>query len=258
MLQTAAGWPEMNTLVVFSVFFRTYLVGAAFNTRGLQNIGLAYVMEPGLRVLYQGKGLQRARKRYLALYNTHPFWTPMLAGIFLFLEQKIARGLIPVQMQSQLRSTVSYTLSGIGDSFFSGSFFIFCSLVSISFCLLSWYPAMFVFWAVCFVLLQAIKVYTFYLGLSQGLECLQRLQHWDLINRSGYLKIVNACLLPVIWYLFLPLNADWTVLLAGGLSMAAAVWLIHVFPALREIVLLCLLFVFWEQERVFMFLGLAG
>ena len=106
----------------------------------------------------------------------------MLAGIFLFLEQKIARDLIPVQAHVQLRSTLSYTLSAIGDSFLSGSFFIFWSLVSISFCLLSWYQPMFVFWGGCFVLLQAVKLYTFYLGLTQGLDCLQRLQRWDLIN----------------------------------------------------------------------------
>lgn len=258
MLQAAAGRTEMNTRVLFSVFFRTYLVGAAFNTKGLQNIGFSYVVEPGLRAIYQGKKLQKARRRYLGLYNTHLFWTPMLAGIFLFLEQKIARDLIPVQAHVQLRSTLSYTLSAIGDSFLSGSFFIFWSLVSISFCLLSWYQPMFVFWGGCFVLLQAVKLYTFYLGLTQGLDCLQRLQRWDLINWGQRLKFVNACLLPVIWYLFLPLNADWTVLLAGGLSMAAAVWLIHVFPAVREIILLCLLFLFWEQERIFMFLGLAG
>ena len=115
----------MNTRVLFSVFFRTYLVGAAFNTKGLQNIGFSYVVDPGLRAIYQGKKLQKARRRYLGLYNTHPFWTPMLTGIFLFLEQKIARDLIPVQAHVQLRSTLSYTLSAIGDSFLSGSFFIF-------------------------------------------------------------------------------------------------------------------------------------
>ena len=135
----------MNTRVLFSVFFRTYLVGAAFNTKGLQNIGFSYVVEPGLRAIYQGKKLQKARRRYLGLYNTHLFWTLMLAGIFLFLEQKIARDLILVQAHVQLRSTLSYTLSAIGDSFLSGSFFIFWSLVSISFCLLSWYQPMFVF-----------------------------------------------------------------------------------------------------------------
>ena len=46
----------MNTRVLFSVFFRTYLVGAAFNTKGLQNIGFSYVVEPGLRAIKRPEG----------------------------------------------------------------------------------------------------------------------------------------------------------------------------------------------------------
>lgn len=37
----------MDTRILLRVFLRTYMVGATFNTKGMQNVGLAYVMDPG-------------------------------------------------------------------------------------------------------------------------------------------------------------------------------------------------------------------
>ena len=34
----------MDTRILLQVFLRTYLVGATFNTRGMQNVGLAFIM----------------------------------------------------------------------------------------------------------------------------------------------------------------------------------------------------------------------
>lgn len=109
----------MGARVLLRIFLRTYVVGATFNTKGMQNVGFALVMEPGLVDLYghDPAALQRARSRYLKHYNTHPFWTPLLAGIFLSMEKKIASGLLPADILLKLRSTTVYTLSALGDSF---------------------------------------------------------------------------------------------------------------------------------------------
>jgi PTS system mannose-specific IID component len=109
----------LDTRILLQVFLRTYLVGATFNTRGMQNVGLAFIMEPGLRALYAADpaALKRARGRYLNHYNPHPYWTPLLAGILLAMERKIALGMLPADILPKLRSTTVYTLSALATRF---------------------------------------------------------------------------------------------------------------------------------------------
>ena len=55
---------------LLSCFWRTYLVGAGFNTRGLQNIGLSYAMDPGLRAIHDGEkaaALSGGQRQMLAM-----------------------------------------------------------------------------------------------------------------------------------------------------------------------------------------------
>lgn len=195
----------LNGKTLISCFLRTYLVGAAFNTRGMQNIGLSYAMEPGLSALYDdAKRLRRARKRYLRHYNTHPFWSPMLVGFFLFLEVKIAQNILSEESLSEIKETTVYTLSAIGDAFFGGSLFVFWSLSTALLALnglVGWALGWTVLWLVCF---QLFKGYTFLHGLKDGLSFLQRLKRWDMINWSGRVKIANALLLVILWISIFP------------------------------------------------------
>lgn len=189
----------MQTRILLRIFLRTYLIGATFNTKGMQNVGLAYVMEPGLRDLYatDPSSLQKARSRYLKHYNTHPFWTPLLVGIFLSMEKKIASGLLPPDILSKLRSTTVYTLSALGDSFFGGSFLVTWALVGANLAASDrfWLLAA---WAVlCLAGLQVFKMYTFARGYAQGLSFLQRLKAWNLIDWGQRLKLVNAVLVAL-------------------------------------------------------------
>ena len=42
----------MDVRTLLRIFLRTYLVGATFNTKGMQNVGLAYIMDPALQTLF--------------------------------------------------------------------------------------------------------------------------------------------------------------------------------------------------------------
>lgn len=214
--------------VLLRCLLRTWLVGAGFNTRGMQNVGLAYAMDPGLVAIYgPGDELRAARKRYAVHYNTHPFWTPLLVGLFLGMEKKISRGLLTAESFSSVRETTIYTLSAIGDSFFGGSLLALWSLASA--CLIlsghgAWAVALGV---VCFLALAAFKMTTFWLGYTEGLVSLQRLKKWDLINWGQRFKLVNAALLVAIWSLAWEGAPSWygwlTAVSALGL-FSALIW----------------------------------
>jgi PTS system mannose-specific IID component len=220
-----------------SCFLRTYLVGAGFNTRGMQNVGFAYAMDPGLAAIYGAcpEALQDARRRYVRHYNTHPFWTPYMVGLFLNVERKAALGLLPNRFMEKLRSTTMYTLSAIGDSFFGGSVLVFWALATA--CLVvsgngAWAAALGVF---AFLSLQVFKALTFLYGFHEGLAFLQRLKGWNLINWGRRIKILNGALMVLFWILAWPHpGIVWYDWLLAALLMAAAAWLVMTVRLSRE------------------------
>lgn len=210
MEKSALNTPESHAMAYCRSFMRCYLAGAGFNTRGLQNIGLTYAMQPGLTAIHTDpKELRAAQKRYVRHYQSHPFWLPCLVGIFLHVEASIAAGRFPAKMLSKVKDTTAYTLSALGDSVFGGSLLIFWALMTI--CLLL-SGHMFVALAVglCFFFgLQLFRGYAFVCGVSQGFKFLERLKKWDLINWGRRVKYVNAALLVWLWVLIWPQPYDW-------------------------------------------------
>ncbi len=212
---------------LLSCFWRTYLVGAGFNTRGLQNIGLAYAMDPGLRAIHDSDdALQAARARYVRLYNTHPYFTPMLVGAFLFLERNIAQGLITSTAQDSFQSTASYTLSALGDSFFGGSLLVFWSLCMTALLLCGCYGLAGAWLGVSFLSLQVFKAATFWFGFSKGLSFFQQLRQMNLMYWGYWIKCINAFGVFLLWVLIYPFpwHPAWFAATSCGLGGAA--WLV--------------------------------
>ena len=191
---------ELQTRTLVSCFLRCYLVGAAYNTRGLQHVGLAFAMEPGLVALYPDPAERdRVFTRYLDLYNTHFFWTPLLVGLFLSLEAKIARGLIPAEMLDNVKTTTAFTLSAIGDTFFSASIMGLWGLCAACLLALGQQAALGCLAGGLFLAAQAFKAATFRAGYREGFHVLRRLKHWDLVNLGRKVKVANAVLLTIFW-----------------------------------------------------------
>lgn len=195
----------LSRSVLLRCFLRTYAVGMAYNPRGLQNIGFIYALEPGLFAIHGGRPeLRQARLRYARHFNSHPFFTPLLAGLFLRCEADIAQGNLPPAAMAGFREVAANTLSALGDSFFGGSLLVcwglllaclaICGQVSLSLLL-----------ALCFfVTVQVFRFAAFWAGFSKGVSVLGRLRQYDLINWGDRIKLVNAILLVVFLSLALP------------------------------------------------------
>jgi PTS system mannose-specific IID component len=228
---------RLSGKIMLHCFARCYMVGAAFNTRGMQNVGLAFALEPGLRKLYTDPdALVAARKRYIKHYNTHPFWTPMLAGIFLSLETGIAKGVVPEDAFESIKSTAVYTLSAIGDSFFGGSLLALWSLVTV--CLISaGYPlTAMVLGAVLLTALQCFKAVTFWVGFRRQFEVLKAIRNLNLIDWGKRIKYANCMLLILFWVLLWPAPLQWQEWLWGMLSLGLAAAIVIRLQVPREFV----------------------
>lgn len=201
-------------------FFRCFFAGAAFNTRGMQNISLVFCIQPGLEVLYpEADKYKVALRRYVRHYQSHPFWMPCLVGLFLHMEQAIAAGRMPAEALSKIKDTTAYTLSAIGDSVFAGSLLIFWALLSICLILHDLALAALGLGVLLFVGLQVFRAYTFTAGLRGGFLFLNRLRSWNLINWGTRIKYVNAVLLVWLWTVIWPQPIVWWQWLVGVTSL---------------------------------------
>ncbi|MDL2316865.1 PTS system mannose/fructose/sorbose family transporter subunit IID [Desulfovibrio sp. OttesenSCG-928-A18] len=195
----------LQAMDYLSCFFRSYFIGAAYNPRGLQNIGFCYAIEPALAKIYgPGPALREARLRYVDRYNCHPFFTPMLLGIFLRMELDIVQGGQNKCFLESLKDTTANTLSGIGDSVFNGTLLCTWALTA-SCCILAGQPLLALSVTLTgLVLLQLFKLGTFVLGLRKGMSVLYFLRRLDLINHGDIFKCVNAVLLALFLWLIMP------------------------------------------------------
>lgn len=247
---------DFLTIAMVRCFARCLLAGAAFNTRGMQNISLVFCMQPGLELIHPDpREYRKALRRYVRHYQSHPFWMPCLVGLFLHMESAIAAGRMPAAALAKVKDTTAYTLSAIGDSVFAGSLLIFWALGTI--CLLLQGHTLLPLMAglVFFTGLQLFRAYTFMAGLRGGFLFLERLRRWDLINWGTRFKYANAVLLiwlwtlvwppPLVWWQWLPGVAGLmlfgrfvrTGLVSRVLAAMAFLALVQFYPLVREGVL---------------------
>lgn len=191
---------NLSPRILLLVFLRTYLVFAAYNMRGLQNVGFMYVMEPGLKAIHGGDraALRQARGRYVRHYNCHPFCTPFLAGMYLRTEGDMAKGLLPEHSFAAVKDTAAYTLSAIGDSVFGGTLLVTWGLLCCFLVIGGQSGAALAVTGLLFLGLQFFKFCAFVTGFQYGLTALFWLKRLDLINWGDRFKLLNAFLLLLL------------------------------------------------------------
>lgn len=247
--------PEGRGLAFLRSFLRSYMVAGALNVRGMQNVGYAYSMDPGLVAIHgSGEDLRRARKRYVRFYNSHPFWTPCLVGIFLHAESLISQGRFPERMLDKVKDTTGYTLSAIGDSVFAGSVLIFWVLASACLLLAGQVPAAVALSIIFLVSVQLFRAYTFFLGVRKGFKALEDFRKWNLIDWGQRLKYANAALLLWLWFLIWPKPILWWEWALGLGIMAATARLLYKTGLPRELMVPLLVLVYGLLPSLFLLL----
>lgn len=216
--------------VALSCLWRTAAVNAAMTARGMQQLGLVFVLAPALRHLYPDREARaRAFARYAGHTNTHVFMMPSYAGLLISLEQQIAAGQLPEAVIASLRQTLATTLSALGDGFFSGAVRTFWALVTICLLLEGFLPAAAVFTLALMLLSWAFRVTGFFYCLNHGITALQWLRMVDLVSWTERIKILNSLLIALMLVILLVENMwewDTWVKTAVFLFIPAAAWLV--------------------------------
>jgi len=101
------------------VFLRSLLLQAAWNPRGMQNLGFAHAITPALDDLYPDRG-ERAKAvlRHLEFFNCHPYMAAAILGGAVRLEERVAAGETPPEVVSRFKRTLGPPFAAVGDGFF--------------------------------------------------------------------------------------------------------------------------------------------
>lgn len=101
------------------VFWRCLFLQAAWNRRGMQNLGFAYAIDPALRALYpEPERREEALRRHLGFFNCHPYMAAAIVGGAVHHEEKVASGAEPGAQPLQYKQTLQGPLAALGDGFF--------------------------------------------------------------------------------------------------------------------------------------------
>ena len=195
------------TRTALTCLWRTAAINSAMTARGMQQLGLIYVLAPALRHLYPEPQARRdAFKRYAEHSNTHVFMFPSYAGILINLESQAARGAIPVEALGAVRQTIATTLSALGDSFFSGALRTTWALVCISLCVEEMYLAAALVTGLLILFLQIFRVVGFFTCLQHGISALGWIRRMDVTGWTQRFKRCNAVLVGLTLWLMIALD----------------------------------------------------
>src|SRR5439155_12271953 len=101
------------------VFLRSMFLQAAWNPRGMQNLGFADAISPALAELYPD-AVERAKAvaRHLEFFNCHPYLAAAILGGAVKLEERVANGEAAPQTVSSFKSALGPPFAALGDGFF--------------------------------------------------------------------------------------------------------------------------------------------
>ena len=101
------------------VFWRCLFLQAAWNRRGMQNLGFAYAIDPALRRLYPDPVRRReALRRHLCTFNCHPYTAAAILGGAIHHEERVAAGDEASGAPLEYKQVLQGPMAAVGDGFF--------------------------------------------------------------------------------------------------------------------------------------------
>lgn len=119
---------RVPNLVLIRMFFRSFLLQAAWNYRTLQGSGLAWVLLPLLRHLHgRGEALDRAVERHAGPFNAHPYLAALALGSLSRLETEGSSA----EMIRRFRTALGGPLGALGDRLVWAAWLPLCAVVAV-------------------------------------------------------------------------------------------------------------------------------
>jgi PTS system mannose-specific IID component len=214
---------KVPTRTLVRVFWRCLFLQAAWNRRGMQNLGFAYAIDPALRALYPDPARRdEALRRHLGFFNCHPYMAAAIVGGAIHHEERVAAGAEPGAGPLAYKQTLQGPLAAIGDGFFWTALRPFFGALAAVGGLLVGLPAIVASLAVYNVIHLALRIGLFRAGYREGDRLVGTIARLALPVLADRLRSAGAALAGVAGALVLLRAAAVSGPLAGALTALAA------------------------------------
>jgi PTS system mannose-specific IID component len=210
-------------LTLLRVFWRSLFLQAAWNRRGMQNLGFAYAIAPALAALYPEPERRReAVRRHLGFFNCHPYTAAAILGGAIYHEERVARGEEPAGGPTLYKSTLQGPLAAIGDGFFWTALRPFFGALAALGALAVGWPAVLVTLALYNVVHLALRAGLFRAGYHDGDGIVADIARLSLPTLADRLRLGGAFLCGLTAALLFWRGALQAGFLSGAVALAAA------------------------------------
>jgi PTS system mannose-specific IID component len=177
------------------VFWRCLFLQAAWNRRGMQNLGFAYAIDPALKALYADEGArEEALQRHLKFFNCHPYMAAAILGGAIHHEEKVAAGQEPGAAPLDYKATLQGPLAAVGDGFFWTALRPFFGVVAVVGALTTGWPALVLALVAYNLIHVALRWGLFRAGYEKGDGVVGDIARLSLPRLADRLRLLGALL----------------------------------------------------------------
>lgn len=178
------------------VFFRTFLLQAAWNYDRMQHLGFAYAIRPALaRIWPDREAASVAVQRHLEYFNTHPYLAGALVGAAVKLEEEVKAGARPAGEVGSFKNGIMGSYGAIGDAFFYAGLRPLGAVLSAVLILLGAGPLGPIAFLLGFdAVALTVRTYGFFAGCAVGPEVVARLSRIGFAEGTRAVKLASALL----------------------------------------------------------------
>lgn len=216
--------PRVPRLTLVRVFWRCLFLQAAWNRRGMQNLGFAYAIAPALRALYpEPARREEALARHLRFFNCHPYMAAAILGGAIHHEERVAAGLEPAEGPLRYKTTLQGPLAALGDGFFWTALRPFFGALAAVGALLAGWPAVVATLVVYNAIHLFLRIGLFRAAYAGGDAIVGRIARLGLPVAADRLRRAGAALCGLAAAIVVVRGAALSGLGAGAAAAAAAV-----------------------------------
>jgi PTS system mannose-specific IID component len=215
--------PRLPPATWLRIYLRLFAVQGSWNYETLIGNGIAFCMEPALRLLPGGRGGEaytQALSRHARYFNAHPYFAGVAVGA---LARAELEGVAPAMIE-RFRTALGGPLGSVGDRLVWASWLPLCSLVALGAFGLDARPLAVV--AIFLVLYNlghlSLRAWGLRVGFERGLRVADALGHPLLRRGPHYVGIVAALLAGIAF----PLAARRVA--GDGTALAAEITLVAI------------------------------
>ena len=216
--------PRVPKATLARVFWRCLFLQAAWNRRGMQNLGFAYAVDPALRALYpEPARREEALARHLGFFNCHPYMAAAILGGAIHHEERVASGAEPGGQPLRFKQTLQGPLAALGDGFFWTALRPFFGAVAALGGFLAGWPAVVGAIASYNVIHLVLRIHLFVAGYREGDAIVSDIARLGLPVAADRLRAAGAAVCGVAAAAIIARSAALGGLSFGALAAASAV-----------------------------------